>query len=51
MPSFGGEVKPKGPCHKILRHVKKMLLSMNVDISKAKSSQYPLPSFSLFANR
>jgi hypothetical protein len=27
-PSFGGEVKPKAPCRKILRHVKKSLASM-----------------------
>jgi hypothetical protein len=31
-----GELKPEAPCHKILRHVKKSLASMNKNTSQSQ---------------
>jgi hypothetical protein len=41
-PFFGGEVKLKAPCHKILRHVKE-LYDNERNMSYTKSILYPDP--------
>jgi hypothetical protein len=47
--SFGGEVKPTVPCHKILRHVKDPY-SMR-DILVGNIHEHFSPSFSCFTTR